>query len=44
MLIFFCCDEYINVGGFLDKEEKEVFLYFFFFLLYLEFLKLIFLC
>lgn len=44
MLIFFLCDEYINVGGFLDKEEKEVFLYFFFFVLYLEFLKLIFLC
>lgn len=30
MLIFSCRDEYTNVGGFLDKEEKEVLPYPFF--------------
>lgn len=36
MLIFSCRDEYIKVGGFLDKEEKEVLPYPFFLSPYLE--------
>lgn len=36
MLIFSLRDEYINVGGFLDKEEKEVLPYPFFLAPYLE--------